>query len=43
MTAMGLLLFSMLMFFTMIFATASAMRGEAAKTSKPAQRFILTK
>ncbi|TCM57235.1 hypothetical protein C8J36_10221 [Rhizobium sp. PP-F2F-G48] len=40
---MGLMLFSMMMFFTMIFATAHALRSEVISKPKPARRFVITK
>ncbi|CZT35191.1 hypothetical protein C8J38_1011587 [Rhizobium sp. PP-WC-2G-219] len=40
---MGLMLFSMLMFFTMIFATVHALRSEVGSKPKPARRFVVTR
>ncbi len=40
---MGLMLFSMLMFFTMIFATAHALRSEVGSKPKSVRRFVITR
>ncbi|SES47312.1 hypothetical protein SAMN03159406_04977 [Rhizobium sp. NFR03] len=40
---MGLMLFSMLMFFMMIFATVHALRTDIVSKPKPARRFVITK